>query len=99
MNQTIAQQIKWDFDTNDDLEIKDKNGNQIYWENSDRDWIKREWDSKSKGNRIYYEDSAGTIIDNRPKPSPELTLESLAEDVLKLSELITKFVNQVNNSK
>ena len=35
MNQTIAQQIKWDFDTNDDLEIKDKNGNQIYWENSD----------------------------------------------------------------
>ena len=31
---TIAQQIKWNFETNDELEIKDKNGNQIYFENS-----------------------------------------------------------------
>jgi hypothetical protein len=34
MKQTIAQQINWDFETNGDLEIKDKNGNQIYYENS-----------------------------------------------------------------
>jgi len=44
MKQTIAQQIKWDFKTNGDLEIRDKNGNLIYFENSD-----------------------GGIVDNRPK--------------------------------
>ena len=31
---TIAKQIKWDFKTNDDLKIRDKNGKLIYWENS-----------------------------------------------------------------
>ena len=31
---TIAQQINWDFKTNGYLEIKDKNGNVIYYENS-----------------------------------------------------------------
>jgi hypothetical protein len=52
---TIAQQIKWDFKTNGDLEIKDKNGNEIYLEDSDGFWIKFEWDSQ--GEQIYYEDS------------------------------------------
>ena len=37
--------------------IKDKNGNQIYYENSDGFWTKREFDSK--GNQIYYENSDG----------------------------------------
>ena len=63
---TIAQQIKWDFETNGDLEIKDKNGKEIYWEDSDRYWTKREYDSQ--GNQIYFEDSGGLIIDYRPKP-------------------------------
>ena len=109
---TIAQQIKWDFETNGNLEIKDKNGNRIYWENSNRDWAKWEYDSKhvvyqedsnkrwakwernSQGNTIYYEDSDGVIEDNRPKPSPELTLESLAGQVLKLTEIVNKLVNK-----
>ena len=54
---TIGQQIKWDFKTNGFLEIKDKNGNQIYLERSDEFWAKREYDSQ--GNQIYYEGSNG----------------------------------------
>ena len=54
---TIAQQIKWDFKTNGFLEIKDKNGKQIYYERSDGFWAKREYDSQ--GNQIYYEGSNG----------------------------------------
>ena len=54
---TIAQQIKWDFKTNGILEILDKNGNPIYWEDSDGYWSKREYDSQGKG--IYYETSDG----------------------------------------
>ena len=54
---TIAQQINWDFEINGELEIKDKNGNLIYYEDSTRFWTKREYDSR--GNRIYYEDSTG----------------------------------------
>ena len=52
---TVAQQIKWDFKTNGDLEIRDTNGNPIYWEDSDGVWIKYERDSKGK--EIYYESS------------------------------------------
>ena len=54
---TIAQQIKWDFETNGNLEIKDKNGKEIYWEDSDRYWTKREYDSEC--NEIYSETSNG----------------------------------------
>lgn len=57
MTQTIAQQIKWDFEKNGFLEIKDKNGNQIYFEHSDGYWEKREYDSQD--NLIYFEDSNG----------------------------------------
>ena len=57
MTQTIAEQIKWDFETNGELEIWDKNGNRIYWENSNRDWLK--WEHDSKGNTIYFESSSG----------------------------------------
>ena len=54
---TIAQQIKWNFETNDELEIKDKNGNLIYFEDLDGFWVKRKYDSQ--GNQIYYENSNG----------------------------------------
>ena len=54
---TIAKQINWDFKTNGTLEILDKNGNKIYWENSDGFWYKREYNSK--GNQIYGEGSDG----------------------------------------
>jgi hypothetical protein len=57
MNQTIAQQIKWDFETNGNLEIKDTNGNLIYFEGLDGFWAKREYDSQ--GNQIYFENSYG----------------------------------------
>jgi len=54
---TIAQQIKWDFKTNGNLEIKDKNDKRIYCENSGGFWDKREYDSQ--GNEIYWENSYG----------------------------------------
>jgi len=57
MTQTIAQQIKWDFKTNGDLEIQDKNGRPIYFENSNGYWTKYEYDSQ--GNQIYFEHSGG----------------------------------------
>ena len=52
---TIAQQIKWDFKTNGDLQIRDKSGNLIYREYSNGDWGK--WEYDSQGKEIYYEDS------------------------------------------
>ena len=70
---TIGQQIKWDFEVNGSLVINDKNGKRIYWENSDGDWLKREYDSQ--GNEVYYEDSDGEIIDNRPKPCENIVVE------------------------
>ena len=70
---TIAQQINWDFETNGDLEIQDKNCKRIYWENSDNDWVKREYDSQF--NEIYYESSNGRIIDNRPKSCENKVVE------------------------
>ena len=55
MTQTIAQQIKWDFKTNGTLVILDTNGKKIYFENSNKRWVKSEYDSQ--GNEIYYENS------------------------------------------
>jgi hypothetical protein len=52
---TIAQQIKWDFKTNGTLVILDTNGKKIYFENSNKRWVKSEYDSQ--GNEIYYENS------------------------------------------
>jgi hypothetical protein len=54
---TIAQQIKWDFKTNGNLVIKEKNGKNIYFEHSGGYWTKQEWDSQ--GNEIYVETSGG----------------------------------------
>jgi len=57
MTQTIGQQIKWDFETNGDLQIRDKNGKLIYLEHYDGFW--RKWEHDSQGNRIYFEHSNG----------------------------------------
>jgi hypothetical protein len=54
---TIAQQIKWDFEANRYLEIKDKNDKLIYYEYSNGYWAK--WERDSQGNEIYYEHSSG----------------------------------------
>ena len=51
---TIAQQLKVkEFP----FSIKDNNGNQIYFENSNGHWYRNEFDSNN--NRIYLEDSDG----------------------------------------
>jgi hypothetical protein len=62
--QTIGQWLKWDFETNGDLEIKAKNGRLNYYELSNGFWSK--WELDSQGNEIYWENPSGIIIDNRP---------------------------------
>ena len=52
---TIAQQLNV---TDFPFEIIDKNGNQIYFEDSDGYWSKRKFDSNGKG--IYFETSNGS---------------------------------------
>lgn len=54
---TRAQEINWDFETNGVFKIRDKDGNYLYWENSNGVWQKSEFDSR--GNLIYLEDSNG----------------------------------------
>ena len=51
---TIAQQLKV---KNLPIEIRDSNGNEIYYEESNGYWSKREYDSK--GNITYFETSDG----------------------------------------
>jgi hypothetical protein len=51
---TIAQQLKI---TEFPFIIKDKNGNQIYFEQSNGFWCKRQFDQNGK--EIYYENSNG----------------------------------------
>jgi len=60
---TIAQQIKWDFEVNGNLEIRNKDWQLIYLELSNAFWAK--WEYNSRGNQAYYQDSKGVIIDNR----------------------------------
>jgi hypothetical protein len=50
--------IKWQW----------SNKRQMYCQNSSNYWEKREYDSS--GNEIYYENSTGKIINNRPQPEP-----------------------------
>ena len=63
MAQTFGQFIKWDFKTNGELVIRDKNGKNgkqgklIYFEDLDGFWTKREYDSQ--GNQIYFKNSKG----------------------------------------
>ena len=55
----------------------DDEGNEICFENSYGFWSKRERDDKGK--EIYSENSNGQIIDKRPKPMVELSLEDIAK--------------------
>ena len=61
--QTIGQWLNWDFEVNGNLEINDRNGDNIYLEVYDGRWRKREYDSD--GNVIYDECSEGIIVDRR----------------------------------
>ena len=69
---TIAQQLNWDFKANGFFKIY-LDGYPIYIESISGYWAKREYDSQ--GNEIYYEDSDGEIIDNRPKPIEDKVVE------------------------
>lgn len=51
--------------------IYDEKGRQIYYENSDGDWAKWEYDDYGA---TYYEDSDGEIFDKRVK---ELTVKQI----------------------
>jgi len=82
---TIAQQLKIkEFP----FEIKDSKNNQIYWEDSDGDWVKSERDSK--GNLIYYENSNGKIIEYRPKTNVQKAIELLTKEGLIVDGKILK---------
>jgi len=71
---TIAQQLNV---TEFPFEIKDKNGNVIYREDSNAFWTKREFDENN--NEVYYENSNGTIVDRKLKPIVEYTMEELTK--------------------
>ena len=53
---TVAQLLKHDFNKGN-LYLYDANGNEIYYENLNGYWYKKEFNSN--GNLIYYEDSSG----------------------------------------
>ena len=55
--QTIGQWLKWDFEKNGFLEIRNKDNEIIYAESLDRFWAK--WERDSENRTIYYEDSHG----------------------------------------
>jgi hypothetical protein len=55
--QTIGQWLKWDFEANGSLAIKDKNFRSIYREFSNGWWAKTEYDLN--GNEILQIDSTG----------------------------------------
>jgi len=55
----------------------DSNKNLIYFEDSIGYWEKREYDQH--GNEIYVETIDGVIINNRPQPIPEYTMEELTK--------------------
>jgi hypothetical protein len=61
--QAFGQWLNWNFKTNGSLEIKDGDGNCIYFEYPNGRWLKREY--HSDGYLIYEECSEGIIIDNR----------------------------------
>ena len=55
------------------FEIRDSSGNEIYYENSNGYWRKREYNSE--GDEIYYENSKGKVIDNRINEDVKLVNE------------------------
>jgi len=57
------------------IELFDRNGNQIYYEDSNGYWLKQKYDQNGK--IIYYENSNGKIIDNRLKK--EISMDEIAE--------------------
>jgi len=67
--------------------IKDADGKVIYSEHYNGYWVKREWDG---GNRIYYEDSNGDLVDNRPKTDVQKAIDLLTAEGLLVDGKILK---------
>ena len=61
---TIAEQLKHDL-SKGSLELYDTNGNEVYYESLGGDWCIRQYDSDST--MIYFENSYGTVVDDRTK--------------------------------
>jgi hypothetical protein len=55
----------------------DERGNVVYFENFYGDWKKHEYNEQ--GTHVLVESNYGIIMDNRPKPKIELTLQEIAE--------------------
>ena len=92
---TIAQQLKIkEFP----FKIKDKNGNQIYIEDSDGSWVKSEYDANGK--EIYFETSTGYWVKREYDDNGNLIYwedsdgaikdKSAKTEVQKAIELLTK---------
>ena len=88
-------QIEWKesykiINSEEYFKVFDKNGNQIYYENSNKFWVKREFDEND--NQIYWKNSNGKIINNRPK------LNSIDEITKRLeSQMIQEYKTIENN--
>ena len=57
LSEILEKPVRYSDDRISDVRIYDKNGNKIYYENSNGKWVKREYDKN--GNMIYYENSYG----------------------------------------
>ena len=55
----------------------DSNSKEVYFENSNGYWVKYEYDANSK--LVYYENSKRFIVDNRPKPVKEFSMDEIAK--------------------
>ena len=69
------------------FEVCDENGNQVYYENSNKFWVKSEYDENN--HRIYHENSKnGVILDNRPQPTTKVTLELTQSQLDKIKSML-----------
>jgi len=59
----LAKFFGHDFNSDGWFSVYDINGNEIYHENSNGYWEKKEFDIN--GNKVYHENSDGKIVDNR----------------------------------
>jgi len=66
------------------IELKDKDGNSVYWENSNGDWEKREY---TDGKCTYWENSNGTKC-GTPKSNKKQAILDQIEVLKKQAEAL-----------
>jgi hypothetical protein len=94
MKPTIAEQLgvtKFPF------EIRDKRGNVIYRESLSGYWGK--WTYDLQDMEVYYEDSEGQIIDNRPQSDPQPTPTITLQNCLDRGFTVDKIEDEVYKEK